>query len=167
MTISLEAPVASSFHVLTTEIVAAYVSSNTTAADQVPGLIADVYKTLVSLDADQAPEKDRVPAVPVKKSVYPDYIVCLEDGKKLKMLKRHLKSAYDMTPEQYRERWGLPADYPMVAPSYAAQRSRLAQEIGLGRSAAATQTGSETVTDAEPEDTQQPQRRGRPKKPSA
>lgn len=119
---------------LTTEIVSSHVSNNTVPQSEIAGLIEQVFRTLSglghgvsSLSADR-PQ----PAVPIKKSVTPDYIVCLEDGKKLKMLKRHLKTAYDMTPEEYRERWGLPADYPMVAPNYAKQRSRLAKDIGLG-----------------------------------
>ncbi|MDA8233021.1 MAG: MucR family transcriptional regulator [Magnetospirillum sp.] len=117
---------------LTTEIVSAHVANNTVALGDLPQLIQDVYRTLASVgSAPAAPERPQ-PAVPVKKSVTPDYIVCLEDGKKLKMLKRHLKTAYDMTPEEYRERWNLPADYPMVAPNYAAHRSSLAKKIGLG-----------------------------------
>jgi predicted transcriptional regulator len=118
---------------LTTEIVAAHVSNNTVAANELPQLISQVYQSLAGVGKGPAPAAERPePAVPVKKSVHADYIVCLEDGKKLKMLKRHLKTAYNMTPEQYRERWGLPQDYPMVAPNYARQRSRLAKEIGLG-----------------------------------
>jgi len=98
-----------------------------------PQLIRDVYQTLSSVGSGEDPAAERpTPAVPVKKSVTPDHIVCLEDGKKLKMLKRHLKTAYNMTPEEYRERWGLAPDYPMVAPNYAKQRSRLAKQIGLG-----------------------------------
>ncbi|GCD74954.1 MucR family transcriptional regulator [Acetobacter pasteurianus NBRC 3299] len=118
---------------LTTRIVTAYVSSNTVPADTLPGLIAKVFQALGSLEQTTTETPNLVPAVPVKKSVFPDYIVCLEDGKKLKMLKRHLQSAYSMTPKQYREKWGLPESYPMVAPSYAARRSALAQKIGLGR----------------------------------
>ncbi|MGE4217988.1 MAG: MucR family transcriptional regulator [Alphaproteobacteria bacterium] len=118
---------------LTSEIVAAHVSNNTVALADLPGLIEQVYRTLATVGGSVEPPTDRpTPAVPVKKSVTPEYIVCLEDGKKLKMLKRHLKTAYNMTPEEYRERWGLPADYPMVAPNYAKQRSRLAKQIGLG-----------------------------------
>ena len=119
---------------LTSEIVAAHVSNNSVSAGDLPGLIEQVYSTLASVshgpnvDDDDQP----IPAVPVKKSITPDYIICLEDGKKLKMLKRHLKTAYDMTPEEYKERWGLPSDYPMVAPNYAKQRSKLAKKIGLG-----------------------------------
>lgn len=118
---------------LTSEIVSAHASNNTVAANDLPNIIKDVYGTLQTLGADtQAAERPQ-PAVPVKKSVTPDYIVCLEDGKKLKMLKRHLMTSYNMTPEEYRERWGLPADYPMVAPNYAKKRSSLAKKIGLGR----------------------------------
>jgi len=117
---------------LTAEIVSAHVANNTIAVGDLPALIQEVYRTLGSVgNAPAAPERPQ-PAVPVKKSVQPDYIICLEDGKKLKMLKRHLKTAYDMTPEEYRERWGLAADYPMVAPNYAAHRSSLAKKIGLG-----------------------------------
>ena len=118
---------------LTTEIVAAHVSNNTVAVGDLPQLINQVYSSLANIGSVPAiPTERPLPAVPVKKSVNPDYIICLEDGKKLKMLKRHLKTAYNMTPEAYRERWGLSADYPMVAPNYARQRSRLAKEIGLG-----------------------------------
>ena len=118
---------------LTTEIVAAYFSKNTVSTNDIPTVIEQVYKTLSSVGGEDGVSADRPqPAVPIKKSVTPDYIVCLEDGKKLKMLKRHLKTAYGMSPEDYRERWGLPMDYPMVAPNYAQQRSRLAKEIGLG-----------------------------------
>lgn len=119
--------------VLTTDIVSAHLSNNTVSTDEIPALIQKVYKTLANVTTDSPAMAERPqPAVPIKRSVNPDYIVCLEDGKKLKMLKRHLKTAYGMTPEEYRERWGLPADYPMVAPNYAKQRSRLAKDIGLG-----------------------------------
>jgi len=119
---------------LTTNIVAAHVSNNSVAVADLPRLIRDVHDTLANVGGSAgAREPERpTPAVPVKKSVTPDYIVCLEDGKKLKMLKRHLKTAYNMTPEEYRDRWGLPVDYPMVAPNYAKQRSKLAKQIGLG-----------------------------------
>ena len=117
---------------LTTEIVASYVSNNTVASADLSGVIQDVYKTMTQLGTQTAQPERPKPAVAVKKSVTPDYIVCLEDGKKLKMLKRHLKTAYNMTPEEYRDRWGLPADYPMVAPNYAKHRSSLAKKIGLG-----------------------------------
>jgi predicted transcriptional regulator len=121
---------------LTAQIVAAHVSNNSVSLAEVPSLIEQVHRTLSGLGTTPAvaappPERPQ-PAVPVKKSVTDDYLVCLEDGKKLKMLKRHLKTAYDMTPEQYRERWGLPQDYPMVAPNYARHRSSLAKKIGLG-----------------------------------
>jgi predicted transcriptional regulator len=117
---------------LTAQIVAAHVSNNSVAPDALPSLIEEVYKTLAGIGKETVQPERPQPAVPVKKSVFPDHIVCLEDGKKLKMLKRHLKTAYNMTPEAYRERWGLASDYPMVAPNYARQRSRLAKEIGLG-----------------------------------
>lgn len=118
---------------LTTEIVAAHVSNNTVALGDLPQLINQIYNSLAHIgEAPAAPAARPQPAVSVKKSIQPGYLVCLEDGKKLKMLKRHLKTAYDMSPEAYRERWGLAADYPMVAPEYARQRSRLAKEIGLG-----------------------------------
>lgn len=118
---------------LTTEIVAAHVSNNTVALGDLPTLIEQVYKSLANVGTEPVVVEERPqPAVPIKKSVTPDYIVCLEDGKKLKMLKRHLKTAYNMSPEEYRDRWGLPADYPMVAPNYARQRSSLAKQIGLG-----------------------------------
>jgi predicted transcriptional regulator len=118
---------------LTTEIVAAHVSNNTVALGDLPQLISQVYNSLANIGVAPPPPPARPqPAVSVKKSVQPDYIICLEDGKKLKMLKRHLKTAYNMSPEAYRERWGLPPDYPMVAPNYARQRSHLAKEIGLG-----------------------------------
>jgi predicted transcriptional regulator len=119
---------------LTTEIVAAHVSNNTVAVSDLAQLINQVYQSLANIGTAPvaAPTSRPQPAVSVKKSIQPDYLVCLEDGKKLKMLKRHLKTAYNMSPETYRERWGLPPDYPMVAPNYARQRSRLAKEIGLG-----------------------------------
>ncbi|MFZ1415527.1 MAG: MucR family transcriptional regulator [Defluviicoccus sp.] len=117
---------------LTTEIVAAHVANNPVPVADLPNLIQDVYRTLSAIGVPaEEPERPK-PAVPVKKSVFPDYIICLEDGKKLKMLKRHLKTAYNMTPEEYRDRWGLQPDYPMVAPNYAERRSHLAKEIGLG-----------------------------------
>ena len=118
---------------LTTEIVAAHVSNNTVAVADLPQLINQVYQSLINIGKAPAPTSERPqPAVTVKKSIHPDYLVCLEDGKKLKMLKRHLKTSYNLTPEQYRERWSLPVDYPMVAANYAKQRSKLAKDIGLG-----------------------------------
>ncbi|MBR7158300.1 MAG: MucR family transcriptional regulator [Alphaproteobacteria bacterium] len=118
---------------LTSEIVSAYVGNNTIEEQKLPELIENVYMTLANIASTDGAETQAEPAVPIKKSVTPNYIICLEDGKKLKMLKRHLKTNYDMTPEEYRERWGLPSDYPMVAPNYAAQRSDLAKQIGLGK----------------------------------
>jgi predicted transcriptional regulator len=121
--------------VLTADIVAAHLSNNQMLANEIPGLIRQVYKTLASVNSDPKAFAERPqPAVPVKRSITPDYLICLEDGKQLKMLKRHLKTAYDMSPAEYRERWGLPSDYPMVAPNYAKQRSQLAKDIGLGTS---------------------------------
>lgn len=118
---------------LTADIVAAHVSNNSVAVGDLPRMIADVYDSLSGLGEALTPvEEELVPAVAVRSSIKPDFLVCLEDGKKLKMLKRHLKTAYNMTPDDYRQRWGLPSDYPMVAPNYAAQRSKLAKEIGLG-----------------------------------
>jgi len=118
---------------LTANIVASHVSNNPVSGDNLTKMIREVYETLSKVGTPSDAKSERpAPMVPVKKSVTPDYIVCLEDGKKLKMLKRHLRTAYDLTPEQYRERWGLPADYPMVAPNYAKRRSELAREIGLG-----------------------------------
>jgi len=126
---------------LTSEIVSAHASNNTIAANDLPQMIKDVFATLQTLGSGVPTQERPQPAVPVKKSVTPDYIVCLEDGKQLKMLKRHLKTSYNMTPEEYRERWGLPADYPMVAPNYAKKRSSLAKKIGLGRKPGARQKG--------------------------
>ena len=117
---------------LTAQIVSAHVSNNSVAPDALPGLILDVYRTVTSFGKAAAQLDKPQPAVPAKKSVFQDHIVCLEDGKKLKMLKRHLRTAYNLTPEQYRIRWGLPLDYPMVAPDYARHRSSLAKKIGLG-----------------------------------
>lgn len=128
-----EQPRSSELLALTTDIVASHVSNNTVAIADLPSLIQQVYAALSGLGTMPAPATVRPqPAVPIKKSVMPEHIVCLEDGKKLKMLKRHLKTRYNMTPEEYRERWGLPSDYPMVAPAYAQQRSDLAKKIGLG-----------------------------------
>ncbi|ABS67482.1 transcriptional regulator, MucR family [Xanthobacter versatilis] len=119
---------------LVVDIVAAFVGNNTVPVGELPALIASVSTTLGQLDAPAAaPVEELKPAVPVKKSVTADFIVCLEDGKNFKSLKRHLRTAYDMTPEAYREKWGLPHDYPMVAPSYAAARSELAKTMGLGQ----------------------------------
>ena len=119
---------------LTTKIVAAHVSHNAMPAADLPRLIATVHETLATVGPEEAAPRPE-PAVSIKQSVKPEYIVCLDDGKKLKMLKRHLRSAYNMSPDEYRQRWGLPADYPMVAPKYAAVRSELAKKIWLGRKA--------------------------------
>ena len=118
---------------LTTEIVSSHVANNSVSLIDLPQLIQNVYATLAGIGGASAAAGQRPqPAVPIKKSITPDYIICLEDGRKLKMLKRHLKTAYNLTPETYRERWQLPPDYPMVAPNYAKQRSSLAKKIGLG-----------------------------------
>jgi MucR family transcriptional regulator, transcriptional regulator of exopolysaccharide biosynthesis len=120
---------------LAAEIVSAYVSNNSVPAQDLPTLISEVHRALSSTHQGMnQPEPEPLkPAVNPKKSVFPDYIVCLEDGKKFKSLKRHLRTHYDLSPEDYREKWGLPADYPMVAPSYAAARSALAKKMGLGQ----------------------------------
>lgn len=120
---------------LTTEIVAAFVSNNAIDGDKIPDLLRNVHAAVVGLSgaAKSEPEEPAKPAVPVKKSITPDYLICLEDGKKLKMLKRYLRTQYDMSPDDYRRKWNLPADYPMVAPNYAARRSEFAKQIGLGR----------------------------------
>lgn len=117
---------------LTTDIVAAYVSNNPVQSSELSRLIREVHSTLQTLSGEPAEAPEMKPAIPVKKSVTDDYIICLEDGKKFKSLKRHLRAKYDMTPEEYREKWGLPYDYPMVAPSYARKRSKLAKQMGLG-----------------------------------
>src|SRR3954469_451998 len=123
---------------LTTEIVASFAGGNTVAAGDLPALIASVFEALrtVGSPAVEKPAEAPTPAVPIKKSIGSDFLICLEDGKKLKMLKRHLATRYHMTPEDYRRRWGLAKDYPMVAPAYAEQRSALAKQIGLGRKTA-------------------------------
>jgi predicted transcriptional regulator len=120
---------------MTTEVAAAYFSNNSLPSLQLPEVIKTIHESLTALRGGEAaaPAEPPTPAVPIKKSVTPDYIVCLEDGRKLKMLKRHLRTAFNMTPDDYRRRWGLGADYPMVAPTYAAKRSALAKKIGLGR----------------------------------
>ena len=118
---------------LTADIVSAHVSNNSVAVNDLPQLIQNVHNALSGLGgAPEAPEVKQEPAVSVRSSIKPDYIVCLEDGKKLKMLKRHLMTHYQMTPDQYRQKWGLNAEYPMVAPNYAEQRRSLAKKIGLG-----------------------------------
>ena len=138
---------------LTVQIVSAHVAHNKVAADELPALIQLVYQSLTSAGEVEAEPVVQAPAVPVKRSVLPDYIVCLEDGKKLKMLKRHLKTSFNLTPDEYRTKWGLAREYPMVAPSYAAKRSALAKTLGLGRKPAAQP--------AEPLVTKVPARRAR------
>ncbi len=119
---------------MTTDIVASFLTHNSVPAESVPDMIKSVYATMKEISGGESkPEPKAKPAVPVSKSVTEDYIVCLEDGKKLKMLKRYLRSQYDMSPDDYRRKWGLPADYPMVAPNYSKRRSEFAKEIGLGR----------------------------------
>jgi predicted transcriptional regulator len=124
---------------LVSDIVAAYVSNNPVPVSDLPAMIRSIHATLGALSGVPSSETQtsQKPAVPVKKSVTNEFIICLEDGKKLKMLKRYLRSNYNLTPEEYRAKWGLPADYPMVAPNYAAQRSEFAKKIGLGRNAPA------------------------------
>ena len=130
---SFESDIAETLITLTSDIVAAHVSNNSVSVDEVPALISNVYGALAGLGAAPVAEERPEPAVSVRASVKADHIVCLEDGKQLKMLKRYLRSRYDMSPEDYRRRWGLPPDYPMVAPAYAARRSDFAKQIGLGR----------------------------------
>jgi predicted transcriptional regulator len=120
---------------MTTQIVASYVGNNIVPTAQISDVIKSVYGSLASVGGggDAANQPTQKPAVSIRKSVTPDFVICLEDGKKLKMLKRHLRTTYGLTPEEYRAKWGLPADYPMVAPNYAKQRSNFAKKIGLGR----------------------------------
>ena len=141
---------------LTAQIVSAHVSKNQVGTDVLPLLIQSVYRSLSTAGNAEAapPTPAQTPAVPIKKSVFPDYIVCLEDGKKLKMLKRHLQTSYGLSPEAYRAKWGLPREYPMVAPNYAATRSGLAKQIGLGRT-------PRSAPAPEPEARQLPARRAR------
>jgi predicted transcriptional regulator len=122
---------------MTTDVVAAYVSNNTLPTAQLAEVINAVYSSLKSLEGQvaQVQPEPLKPAIPIRKSVTPEFLICLEDGKKLKMLKRHLRSTYNMTPDEYRSKWGLAPDYPMVAPNYAERRSEFAKKIGLGRSA--------------------------------
>jgi predicted transcriptional regulator len=124
---------------LATDIVAAYISNNTVSADKLPNLLQEVHDALRALArGGLASAGNQMPAVPVKKSITPDHIICLEDGKPLKMLKRYLRTQYDLSPEDYRRKWGLPPDYPMVAPNYSKRRSQFAKDIGLGTSRIAT-----------------------------
>lgn len=150
---------------LLAQIVSAHVSKNAVAPEALPGLIRSVHAALAGVDQPPAPEPERPqPAVPIKRSVFPDHIVCLEDGAKMKMLKRYLKVRFNLTPEQYRERWGLPRDYPMVAPNYAERRSTLAKQIGLGRK---PEPEIEPEIQEEPEPPPPAKRRGRPAKAKA
>jgi len=127
---------------LTADIVAAHVSNNSVAVNDLPNLIQNVHAALSTISSSRnTPEAKPEPKVPIRTSVKPDYIVCLEDGKRLKMLKRHLMTHYGLTPDQYRQKWGLPADYPMVAPNYAEQRRTLAKSIGLGTKRRKTRGG--------------------------
>ena len=118
---------------MTSEVAAAYVSNHSLSASQLPDIIRSIHASLAGLSGGPGSAAALTPAVPIKKSVHDDYIVCLEDGKKLKMLKRHLRTSFGLSPDEYRHKWGLPPDYPMVAPNYAAQRSVFAKKIGLGR----------------------------------
>jgi predicted transcriptional regulator len=137
----LDADMKETLITLTSDIVAAHVSNNDVAVESVPGLITTVYGALAELGEEAEVEEERPePAVSIRASVKPDYIVCLEDGKKLKMLKRYLRTNFDMTPDEYRARWNLPSDYPMVAPNYAEKRRDLAKKIGLGRKPGETKT---------------------------
>jgi predicted transcriptional regulator len=128
-------PAAKNFIDLTTTIVSAYVSNNPTPASELPALIGQIHAALLRVSTGRAelPAEPAKPAVPVKKSMTADYLICLEDGKRFKSLKRHLRTQYGMTPDQYRDKWGLPPDYPMVAPNYAVARSQLAKKMGLGQ----------------------------------
>ena len=131
---TLEADMAETLITLTSDIIAAHVSNNNVDGEELPALITNVYGALAGLGQDEDPEEERPePAVSIRASVKKDHIVCLEDGKKFKMLKRHLMTEYGMTPDEYRARWGLPSDYPMVAPNYSEKRRDLAKKIGLGR----------------------------------
>ena len=127
---------------LTADIVAAHVSNNSVAVSDLPLIIQSVHEALAGIDGNGKEEPKPEPAVSIRSSIKPDYVVCLEDGKKLKMLKRHLRTHYDLSPEDYRQKWGLPADYPMVAPNYAEQRRALAKKIGLGRKPRTTTAGA-------------------------
>lgn len=128
-------PAGKSFIDLTANIVSAYVSNNPTAASEIPALISQIHAALLKVSAGRTeqPMEPAKPAIAVKKSITPDYLICLEDGKRFKSLKRHLRTQYSMTPEQYRDKWSLPPDYPMVAPNYAVARSQLAKKMGLGQ----------------------------------
>ena len=147
---------------LTADIVSAYVAHNALTGDKLPDLIGSVYGALTraSLLAIEPEKVELKPAVAIKKSVTPEYIICLEDGQKFKSLKRHLKTHYDMSPGEYREKWGLPHDYPMVAPSYAAARSDMAKNMGLGRRGTAV-AGTQSEVPAKAEPAEKPKGRGK------
>jgi predicted transcriptional regulator len=134
----------------TTSIISAYVANNTIQKENLSALIADTFRSLAQVDRAEAPVELLKPAVPIKRSVQPDHIICLEDGKKFKSLKRHLMSHYSMTPQDYREKWGLPGDYPMVAPSYALARSELAKKMGLGQRQAPVAIAEPAKTSVKP-----------------
>lgn len=129
---------------MTAEITAAYVSKNSLPTTEIPDVIKAVHDSLTALQGEAADRQRPEPAVPINRSITPDYIICLEDAKKLKMLKRHLRTAYGMTPEDYRQRWGLPPDYPMVAPNYAEKRSYYARKFGLGSSRSGRRAETDT-----------------------
>ena len=141
-------PDAQALHSLTTEIVASFVGNNPVAVGDLPGVISSVFGALPSVTQPEAapPAAAPLPAVPIKKSIGTDYLICLEDGRKVKILKRYLAVRYNLTPEQYRQRWSLPKTYPMVAPAYAARRSELAKQLGLGRKPAAAVPALEPVS---------------------
>jgi predicted transcriptional regulator len=147
---------------LTADIVSAYVANNAIAGDKLPEIIGSVYGALsrASLQAVEPEKVELIPAVAIKKSVMPEYIICLEDGEKFKSLKRHLKTHYDLSPEEYRDKWGLPRDYPMVAPAYAAARSNLAKNMGLGRRGEAV-AGTQSEVPAKVEPAEKPKGRGK------
>jgi len=136
---------------LTAQIVAAHVSNNSVTSANLPNLIEQVFHALTTTDVKEPEPATLVPAVPIKRSVFPDHIVCLEDGEKFKMLRRHLATVHNMTPEQYRERWNLPSDYPIIAPNYSGQRSAMAKQFGLGR-----KPGKVVQTGVEQEDASSP-----------
>jgi predicted transcriptional regulator len=151
-----ESATSPNFIELSADIVSAYVSNNSVPATELPALLSSIYAALTKTAQGQSqePPAELTPAVPVKKSVTPDAIICLDDGKKFKSLKRHLRTTYDMTPEQYRAKWNLPADYPMVAPNYAKARSELAKTMGLGQQrkkrAAPVETAANDAAPAKP-----------------
>lgn len=151
---------------ITADIVAAFVSNNAVRASELPSLIEAVHGSLwkvTEVKVEEPAVEAKPPAVPIKKSITDDYLICLEDGKKFKSLKRHLSTAYNMTPDDYRAKWGLNRDYPMVAPAYASARSSLARQMGLGRKREDTADEPEAVEAAAPPPAEAPRRRGRPR----